>query len=160
MVEPVPYKNYPVLFVDDEEMAIITFQRLFKNDFTIYTASNGEEALEVLKAHPDIALVATDQRMPRVSGIELLIHVVETHPRMINLLLTAYSDLALVVRAVNEGNLYRYIAKPYEETFLKRSIIQGLNRYHLLREWEIFFTDHAELRAKEKTLANHKKNLN
>ncbi len=139
MIESVPYKNYPVLFVDDEEMAVVTFQRLFKNDFTIYTALNGEQAIEVLEAHPEIALIATDQRMPKVSGLELLIHVAEKYPAIINILITAYSDMALIIKAVNCGNLYRYIAKPYEEPFLKRTIMDGLNRYHQFNERELFF---------------------
>jgi DNA-binding NtrC family response regulator len=144
MTASVSYKDYPVLFVDDEEMALITFQRLFKNDFTIYTAQDGERALEVLEAHPDIALVATDQRMPRVSGLELLIQIAEKYPAIMNILITAYSDMALIIKAVNQGNLYRYIAKPYEEQLLKASIMDGLNRYHTLNERALFFAKYKE----------------
>ncbi|MEK7286241.1 MAG: response regulator [Nitrospirota bacterium] len=151
MSDSVPYKKYPILFVDDEEMAIVTFQKLFKNDFTIYTATKGEEAIALLAAHPDIAMVITDQKMPEMTGLDVLICVAQKYPRIINILVTAYSDLALVIKVVNQGNLYRYIAKPYEEEFLKRTIIQGLERYHLLNERDLFFEQHkASLKKKDK----------
>jgi DNA-binding NtrC family response regulator len=150
MLESIPFKDYPVLFVDDEEMAVITFKNLYKDDFTIHTALNGEEALSVLKAHPEIALIATDQRMPKMTGLELLTQIAQKYPRMINILITAYSDLALVIEVVNKGNLFRYISKPYEEEFLKRTIIQGIERYHLLAVRERFFADNAEWAKKGK----------
>jgi DNA-binding NtrC family response regulator len=143
-MEPIPFKDYPILFVDDEKWAIVTLQRLFKDDFTIYTASNGEEALQVISAHPEITLIATDQRMPRMTGLELLIQVAEKYPKIINVLITAYSDLALVIGAVNKGNLFRYIGKPYEEEFLKRTIMDGIERYHLLGVREHFYATNKE----------------
>jgi len=139
MLESIPFKEYPILFVDDEEMAVVIFNRLYKDDFTIYTASNGEEALQVLRAHPEIALIVTDQRMPKMTGLELLIHAAEQYPRTINILITAYSDLSLVIDLVNKGNLFRYVGKPYEEAFLKRTLIQGIERYHLLGVRERFY---------------------
>jgi len=139
MQDSIPFKDYPVLFVDDEEMAGITFKHLFQEDFTIYTAQNGEEALQVLEQHSDIALVATDQRMPKMCGLDLLIAVAEKYPEKINILITAYSDLSLIVGALNKGNLFRYISKPYEEEFLKRTIIQGIERYHLLAIRDRFY---------------------
>jgi len=144
MLESTPYKDYPVLFVDDEEQAIITFKNLFKDDFTIYTAQNGEEALKILEEHKEIALVATDQRMPKMCGLDLLTIVVEKYPKIINILITAFADLALVIGAVNKGNLYRYIGKPYEEEFLKRTIIQGIERYHMLAVRNHFFDTNKE----------------
>lgn len=142
MLESTSYKDYPILFVDDEEMAIITFKHLFKDEFTLYTACNGKQALEMLEAHPDIAIVATDQRMPVMCGLDLLIAVAERYPEKINILITAYSALSLIVGALNKGNLFRYISKPYEEDFLKRTIIQGIERYHLLSMREHFFQNH------------------
>ena len=139
MPELIPFRDYPILFVDDEEMAVVTFKHLFKNDFTIYTASNGEEALHFLSTHPEIALIVTDQRMPKMTGLELLIHVSEKYSNTINILITAYPDLALVVGAINKGNLFRYITKPYEEAFLKENILQGIERYHLLAIREHFY---------------------
>ncbi len=141
-MESVPFKNYPILFVDDEEMAVVTFEHLFKDHFTIYIASNGVEALNLLEAHPEIALIATDQRMPKMTGLELLIHVAEKYPKIINILITAYSDLALVIKAINKGNLFRYIGKPYEEEFLKQTIFQGIEKYHMVSVRERFYADH------------------
>ena len=142
MIESIPYKDYPILFVDDESMAILTLEKLFHDDFTVYTASNGEDAISVLERHPHIAMVVTDQKMPRISGLELLIHVAEKYPKIINILVTAYSDLALVIKVINKGNLYRYIAKPYDEEFLRETIMKGLERYHRLNERDFFFEQH------------------
>jgi DNA-binding NtrC family response regulator len=144
MLESLPFKNYPILFVDDEAMAIITFKHLFQDDFTIYTAQNGKEALQVLEAHPEIAIVATDQRMPVMSGLDLLMIIAQKYPEKINILITAYSDLALVVEAINKGNLFRYISKPYEEEFLKQTLMQAINRYHLLAIREDVFKAHQD----------------
>ena len=142
MLESIPFKDYPILFVDDEEMAVATFKRLYSDDFTIHTAFNGKEALQILERHPEIALIATDQRMPVMSGLTLLTHVALKYPRIINVLITAYSDLLLVIELVNKGNLFRYIGKPYEEEFLRRTLIQGIERYHLLDVRERFYATH------------------
>jgi len=144
MLESIPFKNYPVLFVDDEPMASITFKHLFKDDFTIYTASNGKDALEVLERHPEIALVVTDQRMPVMSGLELLMHVAEKYPKMINVLVTAYTDLALVIEAINKGNIFRYIGKPYEEEFLKQTMVTGIEKYHRIKVRDDFYAANKE----------------
>jgi len=138
-MDSISFKDYPILFVDDEEMAVVTFQHLYKDVFTIHTALNGEEALRVLEKHPEIVLIATDQRMPKMTGLELLIEVAEKYPKMINILITAYSDLALVIDLVNKGNLFRYIGKPYEEEFLQRTLFQGIEKYHLLAVRENFY---------------------
>lgn len=151
MLESIHFKDYPVLFVDDEDFAIVTFKHLFKDELTIYTASHGHEALLMLAAHPEIALVVTDQRMPGMTGLELLTHMTKKYPKkIINILVTAYSDLTLVVEAFNKGNLFRYISKPYDEAFLKQTILQGIERYHLLAVWEDFYTTNKERVEKAK----------
>jgi len=144
MLESCPYKNYPVLFVDDEELALLTYQNLFKGEMTIYTALHGEAALETIQAHPEIVVLVTDQRMPRMNGLELLTHVVQKKPDMINILVTAYSDSSLMIDAINKGNLYRYVMKPYNEKILKQEILQGIERYHLIRERDRLYADHIE----------------
>jgi len=121
-----PYKNYPILFVDDEEPARFIFQLLFHNDFTIHTAQDGEEALNVVKKCPEIILILSDQRMPRMDGIELFKQVAQKRPKMINILVTAYADSTFTTDVKKQGNLFRFIKKPYDEEALKQVIIEGI----------------------------------
>ena len=144
MLESCIYKKYPVLFVDDEELALLTYQNLFKDEMTIYTAPHGEAALQTIQEHPEIVVLVTDQRMPRMNGLELLTRVVQKKPEMINILVTAYSDSSLIIEAINKGNLYRYVMKPYNEKILRQEIFQGIERYHLIKEKDRLYADHIE----------------
>jgi signal transduction histidine kinase len=127
------YRRYPVLYVDDEPMALETFRQQFKGDFTIHTAQDAEEARRILR-EKEIAVVLTDQRMPRLSGVDLLKEVKQEHPDTVRMLITAYSDMDAVIEAINEGNVYRYVAKPYNEDDLRNTIRQGIETYYLIRE--------------------------
>lgn len=142
MLSPQMYKQYSVLFVDDEELALITFQRLFKEELTVYTAEDGEEALQVIRAHPDIVVLVTDQRMPKVTGIELIKSVSQEHPQIITILITAYLDANLIAEAMSGGHLYRAERKPYDPKILKDEIIQAIEQYHLMKERDRLFAEH------------------
>ena len=144
MPEALPFKELPVLFVDDEEMALITFKGLFKRDFTIYTASSGEAALRIIEEHPELALVVSDQRMPGMSGVELLRQVSRKRPELVRMLMTAYSEMDLVIDAINQGNIYRYITKPYNEEELKQTLIQGIERFYLMKERDRLYAEKIE----------------
>jgi signal transduction histidine kinase len=129
------FRRYPVLYVDDEPLALETFRLQFKEDFTVHTAQNGEEAMRILQEN-EIAVILTDQRMPRLSGVELLKQVKVHHPDTVRMLITAYSDMDVVIEAINEGNVYRYLAKPYNEDDLRNAIRQGIETFYLIRERE------------------------
>lgn len=130
----VPYRDYPVLFVDDDEAILHGFSEFFKEDFTIHTAHNAEEALLCLQAHPDVAVIVTDQRMPKMGGVELLERVKALLPDTIRVLMTAYTDMEIVIEAINKGNVYRYVSKPYEEEQMRMEIMRAIEHYHLLQE--------------------------
>ncbi len=149
MPETFPYKNYPILFIDDEEWARSILKKTFERDFTIHIASNGEEALKTIETHPEIVLVVSDQRMPQMTGLEFIALVSQKRPDLVNVLVTAYSDLSLVVEALNKGNLYRYITKPYEERELRQALIQGIERYHLVEERNRLYAQHLESMKRE-----------
>lgn len=140
----VPYKDYPLLFVDDEEMAVIGFSRRYGEDFTIYTASDGARALDLLRVHPEIAVIVTDQRMPVMSGVELLSRARSIMPDAIRMLMTAYTDLEVVIDAINKGNVYRYITKPYNEEEMRLLIIQAIEHYHVVRERDRLYAEKIE----------------
>lgn len=97
------YKDYPLLFVDDEEMAVVGFTRRYGEEFTVYTATDGKRALETLRGHPQIAVIVSDQRMPVMSGVELLSRARSIMPDAIRMLMTAYTDLEVVIDAINKG---------------------------------------------------------
>jgi two-component system probable response regulator PhcQ len=135
------YKDYPILFVDDEEMALVTFTAQYKRDFTIFTAKGGKEALDFLHEHPEIALIVSDQRMPGMSGVELLQRAMQIAPDAVRVLITAYTDMDVVIEAINTGNVYRYVSKPYNEDDLRYSIMQGIERYYLIRERDRLYAE-------------------
>jgi two-component system probable response regulator PhcQ len=138
------YKDYPILFVDDEEMALVTFSTQFKRDFTIFTAQGGREALDRLQEHPEIALIVSDQRMPGMSGVDLFKRVMQVAPDAVRILITAYTDMDVVIEAINTGNVYRYVSKPYNEDDLRVSIMQGIERYYLIRERDRLYAEKIE----------------
>lgn len=147
MLKDLEYKGYPILYVDDEEFALQSFKLQFDHDFTIHTASHSEEALQILNTE-EIAVVLTDQRMPRVSGVELLKEVRSTHPDVVRILITAYTDLDVVIQAINDGNVYRYISKPYNEDEVRNTIRQAIEHYYLVKERERLYAEKVETMRK------------
>lgn len=144
MPEALRYKDYPILFVDDEEMALVTFKNLFKKEFTIHTAGSGKAALELIERHPELALIVSDQRMPDMTGIELLRRISVKRPNLIRMLITAYTEIELVIDAINRGKVYRYITKPYNEEELKQILKQGIERYYLVKERDRLYAEKIE----------------
>jgi signal transduction histidine kinase len=144
MPEALQYKDYPILFVDDEEMALVTFRNLFKREFTVYTAKTGEEAIKFLDDHPELALIISDQRMPGISGIDLLRGISRKRPDLVRMLITAYTEIELVVEAINQGNVYRYVTKPYNEEELRQTLKQGIEHYYLLKERDRLYAEKIE----------------
>ena len=140
----IDYKKYPVLFVDDEEAALFGFTALYKDEFTIFTAPNGRGALEILKSHPEIAMIISDQRMPGMTGVELLYQARLISPEAVRMLITAYTELEVVIEAINTGNVYRFISKPYHEEELRFAIRQGIERTFLMKERDALFAEKIE----------------
>jgi two-component system, probable response regulator PhcQ len=136
------YKLYSILYVDDEAMSLKYFKANFEDRFRIMTALDASEAFRLFELHKDdIGILIADQRMPSMTGVELLEKVRQQRPKMLRMLATAYSDLDAAIAAVNTGAIYKYISKPWDipelEITLMRAmeffIIQG-ERDALLRE--------------------------
>ena len=126
---------FSILFVDDEENARKYFDKGLKNYFTILTAASVAEAQEVLsEKHNEIAVVVTDQRMPGGNGVKLLKFLRENHPHIVRLLTTAYSDLSEAIEAVNSGEIFRYIQKPWDYGLLKTEMHQAMELFELRLE--------------------------
>ena len=101
-----------ILFVDDEERILNALKSIFRNKYHVFTATSGDQAFEFLKRFR-VHLVVSDQRMPGMPGVELLRHAKELSPTTVRILLTGYSDLASIVGSINEGEVYRFINKPW-----------------------------------------------
>ncbi|MBK7535557.1 MAG: sigma-54-dependent Fis family transcriptional regulator [Myxococcales bacterium] len=126
-------KRYPILIVDDEQDNLDAFRFNFRKTFDILTATNGPEALAVL-AERDVAVVVTDQRMPKMTGIELLREIRQRHPETVGIILTAFTDVDVLVEAINLGQIYRYITKPWDAKEVRGVLQYAMERYHLTLE--------------------------
>jgi response regulator RpfG family c-di-GMP phosphodiesterase len=117
-----------LLIVDDEKRILESLTELLGDRYRVVTAQSGEQALEVFaKENPE--LVLCDQRMPGSSGIETLKRIREMEPGTIRLLITGYSDIEVVIEAVNDQVLHRYITKPWVNEDLLAVVAEGAKRY-------------------------------
>jgi len=126
-------RRYPVLVVDDEQDNLDAFRFNFRKAFDLRTALSGAEALEQL-AETEVAVIVTDQRMPGVTGLELLARAAELQPDAVGIILTAYTDVEVLIEAINQRQIYRYITKPWDSREVKGVLAHAVERFHLLRE--------------------------
>ena len=124
---------YGVLYVDDEINNLNSFKAAFRRDFEIYTAQSAREGRKVLDLN-EIGVIITDQRMPGMTGIEFLESILAIYPDTIRILLTGFSDMNAVMDAINRGQVYKYLVKPWQNDELKLYIQNALEIYHLRRE--------------------------
>jgi signal transduction histidine kinase/CheY-like chemotaxis protein len=129
------YREYPVLYVDDEPENLRIFELTFRRDFAITTAESGEEGLEILSCQP-IAVVLSDHRMPGMMGTEFLARVAELDPKTVRIMVTAYGDAETLENAINAGSIYRYIPKPWRPDDVRTTLRRGIEAYALDRERE------------------------
>lgn len=106
-------KAHTILIVDDEPDVLFSLTGLLRRDFNVHTAKSGAEALEILRENC-VHVVMTDQRMPSMTGVELMQRVRNEHPEAIRIVFTGYADTRAIVDAINKGELYRYITKPWD----------------------------------------------
>ncbi len=121
---------YSILYIDDEENNLISFKSTFRRDYHIHVASTGEQGLEIMEKY-NIQVVITDQRMPDMSGIEFLEQIVPLYPDCMRMIMTGFSDMDAIIQAINTGNIYRYISKPWNREDLKITIDSALEVYNL-----------------------------
>jgi len=124
-----------ILYIDDEVNNLSAFKANFRKLYDIYTAESAEEGRKVLET-VDIEIVLTDQRMPNITGVEFLESIIPDFPNPIRILLTGYTDMQALIDAVNKGQIYRYINKPWNEEELKMFINQAHELYTLRKENE------------------------
>jgi YesN/AraC family two-component response regulator len=117
-----------ILYVDDEIVNLNLFQLNFKREFEVLIATSGKDALEIIKRE-DIKVMITDLRMPGISGIELIEEVKKYDPSIICILLTAFIEPQVMLKAINEENVFRYLTKPWTKEDVKKVIELAFDRY-------------------------------
>lgn len=117
-----------LLYVDDEEHNLQAFKATFRRDFKIHLAISAEVGRDILKKET-VDIIITDQRMPEETGVEFLSSIIPLYPEPMRILLTGYTDIQAVIDAINKGQIYHYLTKPWDEDYLKTVI---KNAYEVL----------------------------
>jgi two-component system NtrC family sensor kinase len=124
-----------ILFVDDEKNVLRSLERTFLDEeYEILTASSGGEGLSILENVSPVQVVISDYRMPEMNGVDFLREVCKKWPDTVRIVLSGYADSASIVSAINEGEIYKFIPKPWNDDELKVTIINSLERYRLNRK--------------------------
>ena len=127
--------KHTILCVDDEVDNVEALERLFRKKYKVLKATSGPMALDILDQYPnEITVIITDQRMPLMTGVQMLEKALEKHPNPVRLLLTGYTDLESVIEAVNKGQISRYLTKPWDPVDLQQTVDQAVERFVLSEE--------------------------
>ncbi len=128
-------KKHTILVVDDEDNNLQLLKRSLRNEYNVLTATNGLEALGIVKAiGSEISMIISDQRMPEMQGVEFLEEVAKEYPDIIKILLTGYTDTDVIIDSINKCNLYQYLLKPFEPKALLFTVKEGLNKFEILTQ--------------------------
>jgi response regulator RpfG family c-di-GMP phosphodiesterase len=120
--------KHAILVVDDEEEILHSLRGLLRREFVVYTATSGQAALDILVQVP-IHVILSDQRMPEMAGVELLNQSRGASPSAIRVLFTGYADVKAVIDAINQGQIFRYLAKPWEPDALLAVLHEACTEY-------------------------------
>ncbi len=123
-----------LMVVDDEPDNLDLLYRTFRRDFQVFKAENGFAALDLLDSEGEMAVIISDQRMPRMNGTEFLSRTVERFPDTIRIVLTGYTDVEDLVEAINSGKVFKYITKPWNPEKLKTVIFQAAETYRVVKQ--------------------------
>lgn len=146
-----------LLFVDDEENILQSIKRLFFNaDYTIHSANSGAEGLKILESGTPIHVVVSDYRMPGMNGVEFLSQVSRKWPDTIRIVLSGYADTPAVIGAINEGGIYKFISKPWNDDELRVAVANAATLYFLQRRIKDLMH---EVKTKDDEIARLKKEL-
>lgn len=123
-----------MLVVDDEPDNLDLLYRTFRRDFQVFRAESGVEALNVLETEGEVAVIISDQRMPEMKGTEFLSKTVPQFPNTVRIILTGFTDVEDLVEAINSGQVYKYITKPWDPNELKSVVQRAAETYELLNQ--------------------------
>ncbi|MBX9850348.1 MAG: hybrid sensor histidine kinase/response regulator [Cytophagaceae bacterium] len=124
-----------ILYVDDVQNNLNVFRATFRNDYKIFLAASAQEGMEILKDQ-EVSVIIADQRMPGMTGVEFFEMILKKYPNPVRILLTGYTDLGSVIDAINKGQVYRYIPKPWYEPDLRLAIENAFEIYDVRQKLE------------------------
>jgi signal transduction histidine kinase len=127
-------KRPTLLVVDDEPEVLRSVHDLLRLDYRVLTCTKGGDALEILDAPGTIQVIMSDQRMPGMTGVEVLRHAKRVRPEATRLLFTAYADIRAVIDAINQGSVFHYITKPWDPDELQAVVRQAVEQHDLIVE--------------------------
>jgi len=122
--------RHKILVVDDESANLRLLKRVLSDQYDVIEATSGAQGLELLKEHA-VSLIITDQRMPGITGVQLLEQSLDFRPQAIKILLTGYTDIQALIDAINSGKVYKYIPKPWDADELRITVRRALEAYEL-----------------------------
>ena len=128
-------KRHRILIVDDEKDILDSLRLAFEEDYEVVTASSGEQGLEILQGL-SVSVMIVDQRMPGMDGVTFLDQAMQLAPKAVRIILTGYTDMDALIAAVNSGQIYRYIHKPWEPDALKMDVRRAVERFEMSSELE------------------------
>ncbi|MGP0064832.1 MAG: ATP-binding protein [Isosphaeraceae bacterium] len=123
-----------LLVVDDEPEVLDSVYNLLRLKYRVVTCTSGTRALELLRSDAELHVIMSDQRMPEMTGVELLRQAKEIRPETTRLLFTAYADIRTVIDAINQGHVFRYLAKPWDSEELEAVVYQAVEHHDLIVE--------------------------
>jgi response regulator RpfG family c-di-GMP phosphodiesterase len=126
-------KPINVLYIDDEYHNLVAFKAAFRRSFNIFLAESAAAARKVIDEN-DIHIILSDQKMPVTTGIEFFESIIETHPEPIRILITGYTDIEAVIEAINRGEVYKYLTKPWNEDDVKIYVNKAYEVFSLRRK--------------------------
>jgi CheY-like chemotaxis protein len=127
-------KKLKILVVDDEPDNLDLLYRTFRRDFNVLKADSGVQALELLATEGEVAVIISDQRMPEMKGTEFLSKTLPQFPDTVRIILTGFTDIEDLVEAINAGQVYKYITKPWDPGELKAVVQRAAETYDLLKQ--------------------------
>ena len=125
-----------ILIVDDEPNILNTLQRLLEEeDYVVYRADCGQKGIDIIDANPQIGVVLSDQRMPNMTGTEFLKQIKLKHQNVVRMILSGYSELSTITNAINEGSIFKFLTKPWEDDLLLNSVQEAFEYFELI--WKL-----------------------
>ena len=132
-----------VLYLDEDIMMLENFKLLFKNNFSIKITDNVNDARKILE-NEEIEIIICDQRMEETTGVEFFTEIIKKHPNPIRILLTAFTDVDVIIDAINYGHIYQYIRKPFIYNEMKEVLFNASKLYHLRKDKNLETIDESQ----------------
>lgn len=126
-------KKHTLLVVDDEADVCDSVHDLLRREFNVLKAKSAEEGLKLMQGN-EVHIIMTDQRMPKVTGVEFLKSIRAGHPQAVRMLFTGYADLDSVIAAINQGHIFRFLKKPWQPSELEDAVREAASEYDRLVE--------------------------